>query len=155
MKAAKNEAVRPLGFLNGDFIYGILRTSDAGKTASGEKTTPMYQLEIHDSKNKKIAEYSFEDQGIYISDILIEGNMVTLNRLAKAGEIYNVTSQEYITNNVEKKDTKISLTSYSSEAGKAVSVYFCRGNRKDGGEAAPAGSAGSRKCTDDRSERKG
>ena len=74
----------------------------------------MYQLEIHDSKNKKIAEYSFEDQGIYISDILIEGNMVTLNRLAKAGEIYNVTSQEYITNNVEKKDTKISLTSYNS-----------------------------------------
>ena len=124
VKAAKNEAVRPLGFLNGDFIYGILRTSDAGKTASGEKTTPMYQLEIHDSKNKKIAEYSFEDQGIYISDILIEGNMVTLNRLAKAGEIYNVTSQEYITNNVEKKDTKISLTSYSSEKlGKQYYVY--------------------------------
>ena len=131
VKAAKNEAVRPLGFLNGDFIYGILRTSDAGKTASGEKTTPMYQLEIHDSKNKKIAEYSFEDQGIYISDILIEGNMVTLNRLAKAGEIYNVTSQEYITNNVEKKDTKISLTSYSSEKlGKQYRFTFAEGIEK-------------------------
>lgn len=131
VKAAKNEAVRPLGFLNGDFIYGILRTSDAGKTASGEKTTPMYQLEIHDSKNKKIAEYSFADQGIYISDILIEGNMVTLNRLAKAGEIYNVTSQEYITNNVEKKDTKISLTSYSSEKlGKQYRFTFAEGIEK-------------------------
>ena len=91
----------------------------------------MYQLEIHDSKNKKIAEYSFEDQGIYISDILIEGNMVTLNRLAKAGEIYNVTSQEYITNNVEKKDTKISLTSYSSEKlGKQYRFTFAEGIEK-------------------------
>ena len=82
--------------------------------------------------------------------------MVTLNRLAKAGEIYNVTSQEYITNNVEKKDTKISLTSYSSEKlGKQYRFTFAEGIEKDGGEAAPAGSAGSRKCTDDRSERKG
>jgi len=30
VKAAKNEAVRPLGFLNGDFIYGILRQKWVG-----------------------------------------------------------------------------------------------------------------------------
>ncbi len=67
----------------------------------------MYELEIRNSKNKKVASYSFVDKGIYISDILIDDNMVTLNCVEKSGDIYNVTSQEFITNNEERKDTAI------------------------------------------------
>ena len=74
-----------LGFVNGDFIYGKMKSEDAGKKASGESITPMYELEIRNSKNKKVASYSFVDKGIYISDILIDDNMVTLNRVEKAG----------------------------------------------------------------------
>lgn len=55
------------------------------KKASGESITPMYELEIRNSKNKKVASYSFVDKGIYISDILIDDNMVTLNRVEKSG----------------------------------------------------------------------
>ena len=41
-------------------------------------------------------------EGIYISDIIVEENMVTLNRVTKEGEIYTGTSQDYITSNEER-----------------------------------------------------
>ena len=131
VKAAKNEAVRPLGFLNGDLFMEFCGLPMPERRHPVRRQLRCISLRSMIRKIKKIAEYSFEDQGIYISDILIEGNMVTLNRLAKAGEIYNVTSQEYITNNVEKKDTKISLTSYSSEKlGKQYRFTFAEGIEK-------------------------
>lgn len=40
--------------------------------------------------------------------------MVTLNRVEKSGDIYNVTSQEFITNNEERKDTAIKTEVYTT-----------------------------------------
>lgn len=39
-----------------------MKSEDAGKKASGESITPMYELEIRNSKNKKVASYSFVDK---------------------------------------------------------------------------------------------
>ena len=54
VEAASGEKISPLGFVNGDFIYGKMKSEDAGKKASGESITPMYELEIRNSKNKKL-----------------------------------------------------------------------------------------------------
>ena len=122
------EKISPLGFVNGDFIYGKMKSEDAGKKASGESITPMYELEIRNSKNKKVASYSFVDKGIYISDILIDDNMVTLNRVEKSGDIYNVTSQEFITNNEERKDTAIKTEVYTTALmEKQMRITFAEG----------------------------
>ena len=101
--AGEGETVRPLGFINGDFVFGKARSADAGVTVAGEEISPMYEIEIRNSDNKTEAQYSFEDQGIYTTDILIDGNLLTLNRVVKEGDTYNSTSQEYITNNQERK----------------------------------------------------
>lgn len=114
VEAAKGEQIRPLGFVNGDFIYGKMKSEDAGQKASGESITPMYELEIRNGKNKEVAKYSFVDKNIYISDLLIDENLVTLNRVEKSGDLYNVTSQEFITNNQERKDTKITPEVYTT-----------------------------------------
>ena len=88
----------------------------------------MYELEIRNSKNKKVASYSFVDKGIYISDILIDDNMVTLNRVEKSGDIYNVTSQEFITNNEERKDTAIKTEVYTTALmEKQMRITFAEG----------------------------
>ena len=143
MRQQAEQKISPLGFVNGDFIYGKMKSEDAGKKASGESITPMYELEIRNSKNKKVASYSFVDKGIYISDILIDDNMVTLNRVEKSGDIYNVTSQEFITNNEERKDTAIKNRSiYNSTDGKTDADYICRGSRREERESDPAESAG-------------
>ena len=97
--------MRPLGFVNGDFIYGKISSDDAGTMVSGEEITPMYEIEIRNSNNEAMASYSFTDSGIYITDILVEGNMVTLNRVKKSGNVYQSTDQEFITNNEERSDS--------------------------------------------------
>ena len=111
----EGESVRPLGFINGDFVFGKARLADEGVTAAGEEVSPMYEIEIRNSDNKTEAQYSFEDQGIYTTDILIDGNLLTLNRVVKDGDAYNSTSQEYITNNQERKETSVSLETYTTD----------------------------------------
>lgn len=115
VRAAESETVRPLGFVNSDFVYGKIKAEDAGQTASGEQLDPMYEVEILNSKNKSVAKYSFTDSGIYTTDILIEGNLLTLNRVKKDGAVYSAAGQEYITNNEEQKKTTVSLKSYSTD----------------------------------------
>lgn len=113
--AADGETLRPLGFINGDFVFGKSRPSDTGLTAAGEEISPMYEIEIRNSKNETEAQYSFEDQNIYTTDILIDENLLTLNRVVKEGDTYNSTSQEYITNNQERVETSISLETYTTD----------------------------------------
>lgn len=102
--AKSGEAIRPLGFIGSDFVYGYLRQEDVGHTAAGGELFPMYELEIRNSENEVMKTYSADQ--IYISDVFIEENMMTLNRVVKSGETYTVTSQDYISSNEEKK-TKV------------------------------------------------
>lgn len=115
IQASGSDGIRPLGFVNGDFIYGKINPDDAGTTASGEEITPMYELEIRNADNETEASYSFTDNNIYTTGILVEGNMVTLNRVRKNGSTYQSTDQEFITNNVERSDSTISLSTYTTE----------------------------------------
>ena len=115
VEAADGEAVRPLGFVNSDFIYGKINPADAGTTASGQEITPIYEMEIRSSDNETVASYSFSDSGIYITDILISDNLVTVNRVVKSGDIYNSTSQEYVTNNVERQNVTVEAQTYSTD----------------------------------------
>ncbi len=113
VNAKDGESIKPLGFIGEDFVYGYLRQEDAGKTAAGEEVFPMYELEIRDSENEVVKTYSASQ--IYISDVLIEDNMMTLNRMTKSGDIYTGTSQDYISSNEEQKVSNITLESFSTE----------------------------------------
>lgn len=115
IQASGSDGIRTLGFVNGDFIYGKINADDAGATASGEEIMPMYELEIRNSDNETAASYSFTDNNIYTTGILVQGNMVTLNRVRKSGNTYQSTEQEFITNNVERSDSTISLATYTTE----------------------------------------
>lgn len=111
--AGDNETIRPLGFIYSDFIYGIANKNDTGKTISGETVLPMYKVEIRDSDNQVAKTYQADQ--IYTLDVFIEGNMLTLNRVMKNGDIYMMVAQDYITNNQEKEESNITLESYTTE----------------------------------------
>lgn len=126
--AESGENIRPLGFIHGDFIFGRINPEDAGVTVSGEEVSPMYEIEIRNSKNETEAQYSFTDQNIYTTDILIVDNQITLNRVVKEGSQYNSTSQEYITNNQERTDTTVTLENYTTDIReKQVRLTFADG----------------------------
>ena len=125
VEAAGGESVRPLGFINGDFVYGKINPEDAGVSPAGESISPMYEVEIRNMNNEEMARYSFADQGIYITDISIRNNLLTLDRVQKDGEGYIAASQEYVTNNEERRNTKLALETYSTDlAGKQIRLTF-------------------------------
>lgn len=123
-----SESLRPLGFIHEDFIFGRFNEADAGTTASGEEVSPMYEIEILNDEGKTEAEYSFTDQNIFTTDILIRDNQITLNRVSGKNGKYQAVSQEYITNNQEREESKVSLDTYYTDAGETqVMLKFAEG----------------------------
>ena len=53
VQADQDASIRPLGFVNTDFVCGMSRQSDAGRTVSGEEVHPMYKVEIRSSAKKQ------------------------------------------------------------------------------------------------------
>lgn len=106
-------AVRPLGFVYNDFVCGFLRAEDQGTTVAGDAILPMYELEIRDTSNNKVKK-SYKQDGIYISDVLIEKGFMTLNRLSKNENVYTGIPQDYVTNNEERKETKVTAEVFST-----------------------------------------
>lgn len=117
------ESLRPLGFIHEDFIFGHLNTEDAGTTSSGEEVRPMYEIEIRNDAGNTEAKYSFTDQNIYTTDILIRDNQITLNRVSGENGQYQAVSQEYITNNQEREESTVSLDTYYTDTGETQVMF--------------------------------
>lgn len=113
VQAAEGESLKPLGFIYNDFVYGTSRMADAGKTVSGTPVTPMYKLEIRADENEVLKTY--QSEGIYILDILIEENLMTLKRVSGNGDIYTSVAEDYITGNQAVEADNITFETYSSE----------------------------------------
>lgn len=109
ISAADGEVIQPLGFVMGDFVYGVAGAQDAGYLSSGESVLGMYKLEIRDSNNKVVKTYQID--GNYLLGVKIEGNMITLDRATLQNGVYTEIAEDYITNN-EEKINMISLQSY-------------------------------------------
>lgn len=110
LECEEGEILTPLGFMRGDFVYGVARESDQGELLSGEKVYPMCKIEIQNSKGEVVKTY--ENEGIYILDTEFQDNMIVLSRATKKGTTYHSTAEDYITNNEEKEESNISLESY-------------------------------------------
>lgn len=119
-------AVRPLGFVFNDFVCGYMRASDQGVNVAGEEIHPMYKLEIRDNDNKIMKTY--EMSGIYLSDVLVEDGLVTLNRVSKDAGVYTGIAQDYITNNEERKESEVIVELYSTSL-KETQVRFTFADR--------------------------
>lgn len=117
VSAPEDAFVRPLGFITDDFICGYLKDEDKGTTLAGEEVAPMYGMEIfgfsEQSGKKSLKKYTQE--GIYVSDILVEDSLVTVNRVTKSGQTYTNTSQDYITSNEKRETSGVSLETFSSK----------------------------------------
>ena len=107
--AEDGSKIIPLGFVLGDFVYGMTKEEALGKTASGELVYGMHYLEIRDEENNVVKTYQVPET--YIIDVQIKGNMITLERALKSNDVYNVITEDYITNN-EESATSIELKSY-------------------------------------------
>ena len=102
IRAQDGEAIRPLGFMGEDIIYGVARESDIRTENSGQIFYPMYKVCISNSSGNNLKEYGQE--GIYIVDCAIEGNQITLSRIQRSENgSYQEILNDQIMNNVEEE----------------------------------------------------
>ena len=101
IRAEDGEAIRPLGFMGEDIIYGVARESDIRTENSGQLFYPMYKVCISNSSGDNLKEYG--QDGIYIVDCAIEGNQITLSRIQRSENgSYQEILDDQIMNNVEE-----------------------------------------------------
>ena len=102
IRAEDGEAIRPLGFMGEDIIYGVARESDIRTENSGQIFYPMYKVCISNSSGNNLKEYG--QDGIYIVDCAIEGNQITLSRIQRSENgRYQEILNDQIMNNVEEE----------------------------------------------------
>lgn len=102
IRAEDGEAIRPLGFMGEDIIYGVARESDIWTENSGQIFYPMYKVCISNSSGNNLKEYG--QDGIYIVDCAIEGNQITLSRIQRSENgSYQEILNDQIMNNVEEE----------------------------------------------------
>ena len=97
--------VKPLGFMQEDFVYGVANQSDVSVDAAGNQTFPMNQIKIMDtSEESHDILKTYQKDGYYISSVDISGYTIYLNRIQFNGTAYVAADQDTIMNR-EGKDT--------------------------------------------------
>lgn len=103
--AGAGEAVRPLGFMGEDIIYGVARKEDIYKENTGRIFFPMYKICICDSAGELLKQYAQND--IYITGCSVEDNQITLERVRRQEEGgYTEIEPDQIMNNLETAEGK-------------------------------------------------
>lgn len=99
IEAGTDEYVKPLGFMEEDFVYGIAKEKDVVMDAGGNITFPMHQVKILNtaSEEHEILK-TYEKAGYYVSDILIDEYTMYLNRIQFNGTAYAGADQDMIMN---------------------------------------------------------
>uniref|UniRef100_UPI00405720CE hypothetical protein n=1 Tax=Acetatifactor sp. TaxID=1872090 RepID=UPI00405720CE len=100
-----DEAIRPLGFMGEDIVYGVAKKTDVVNLSSGRVFFPMYKVCICDSNGKLLKEYRQND--IYVTDCTMIDNQITLSRvkLLENGRFETITA-DHIMDNTEENEGK-------------------------------------------------
>lgn len=122
--AGTGEAIKPLGFMDEDFVYGIARQSDIFEDAAGNVTFPMHQIRIVDVSTKDLTvQKTYEKSGYFVSNVSIEDYTMHLNRIRYNGTAYVPADQDMIMNR-EGDSGKLVNIATSSSAEKETQVQL-------------------------------
>lgn len=116
LTAGSGEIVKPLGFMQEDFVYGVAKESDILEDAAGNVTTPMYQIKIMDvSSDTPEVLKTYEKSGYYVSDVTIDGYTMYLNRIQYNGTAFVEADRDMIMNREGEGDATVAVTTVTDE----------------------------------------
>lgn len=130
---AAGECIKPLGFMDEDFVYGIAKEKDIFEDAAGNVTFPMYQIKIVDVSSGNMEELkTYEKSGYYVASVEIDDYTMYLNRIQYNGTAYVSADQDMIMNREgdtgklvdiassvsDDKETQIQITLAGTTSGK-------------------------------------
>lgn len=114
IKAPEGQYIKPLAFLDEDFIYGLAYKSDVITDGTGRTTFPMYTIKIQSKFGEVLKQYSAD--GYYVTQIGLKDNLITLTRVKKADSenlSYVTADNEYIANNQVKEQSQNSVNEFA------------------------------------------
>lgn len=100
--AQQGQFVRPIGFIDDDFIYGVANEADVYYDLTGQLQYPMFSINIEDSSGNLLKTYS--QPGIYIMDTTVDENLVNLTRATKVdgtNTYQSIENDQIVNNSVE------------------------------------------------------
>lgn len=110
----EGEAIRPLGFMEEDIIYGVAYTADIAEESSGRIFFPMYKVCICNAYGELLKEY--EQPGFYVTECTVADNQITLERLQRTENgSYQETIPDHIMNSLEASGGKNVLVTANIE----------------------------------------
>lgn len=112
IKVSEEERILPVGFMKGDFIYGVARTADVDLNRTFVPF-PMYKLCILDEKGKLTKEY--EAPGIFIKEAGIEGNVINLERVKIGNDGFEDAEADHMVNNEITEEAQVSMVTIKTE----------------------------------------
>ena len=108
IRVEEGEAIRPLGFMGEDIIYGVAREADIAAESSGRVFFPMYKVCIRNSAGELMKEY--QQENIYVMDVSIAENQITLEQMQRGQDGgYRETTPEHIMNNEQESSGRNKL----------------------------------------------
>lgn len=123
IKAGKKENVILLGSSDTNIIYGKVKTNNIKTSKQGERITPFYEIVICNGEGEVVKTYA--KKNIYVSEVEVVDNVITLKRVRKSSENalgYSQIQSDSIINNTESEVEGFSLRPVESE--KALTEYY-------------------------------
>lgn len=112
IEAQAGDNINLLGQIDNNIVYGFAQIEQIISTVDGNPFVPMYKIEIANSDLAILKDYSKKDY--YITDVIIENNVITLNRvraIASNGNLeYETASTDNILNKAEAINTEIEVS---------------------------------------------
>nr|WP_300769227.1 hypothetical protein [uncultured Acetatifactor sp.] len=110
----EGEAIRPLGFMDEDIIYGIAHGADVVEEHSGRFLFPMYAICICNSEGELLKEY--RQTGVYVTGCNVDGNQIALDRVMRLESgTYQEIEQEHVMNSLEEGTGRNTLAAADTE----------------------------------------
>ncbi len=103
IKAVNGEALKPIGFMGEDFIYGKANISDISVNLFDEVLFPMNTVNIIAKSEAVMKKY--EEDNVYVTDCKINDNLITLTRMQKNedGEFESIAPDSIVNIQMESK----------------------------------------------------
>ncbi|MEE1008541.1 MAG: hypothetical protein UH963_05295 [Agathobacter sp.] len=108
--------LKPLGFIDEDFVYGIAKESDIVTDAAGNTTFAMKCLKIMDtSENKDIILKEYVPKKGYIESINIVDYTINVNLIKKSNQQFFANGQDTIMNKNADSEDNVVINSVTSD----------------------------------------
>ncbi|MCI9589146.1 MAG: hypothetical protein HFG42_01130 [Lachnospiraceae bacterium] len=122
ISAPEGDYIRSLGFVGGDFLYGLARQGSRWVVNNRLEEIPMYALEVLGEDSQILTRY--EKEGYYISGVSVEDSRIHLKRIVQElGNSYIMVDKDTIVCNAEIENTELEGIGWYASSDKEK-VYF-------------------------------